>query len=346
MQFMGTASIIEETTYDIRIRERRQVTVKNPFPYSMDNKRYHTWNYHLQQKFGGKVSKVAIDGGFTCPNLDGTKGRGGCIYCSSRGSGDFAGSPLDTPVVQFEQGKEKLKGKWPKARYLPYFQAHSNTYAPVESLRKKFEPLLSLPDVVGLCVATRADCLPSPVLDYLEELSHRTYLVVELGLQSVFDQTGARINRCHTFQEFLMGFEELNRRGIQVCVHLINGLPGETREMMVESAKTLSQLQLHSLKIHLLYVLRGTALGEEYERHPFPLLSREEYIQIVCDQLEVLPPTLVIQRLTGDGVPEDLLGPMWSTKKLVVLNEIDKELVRRGSMQGSRYLPPTGDKKS
>ena len=229
--------------------------------------------------------------------------------------------------------------KWPGTRYIPYFQAHTNTYAPLPVLREKFEQALCFPNAVGLAIATRADCISDEVADYLGELARRTYLEVELGLQTIHDATGERINRCHSYADFLTGYHKLRERGVNVCVHIIDGLPGETHEMMLQTAQTLSQLQLHSIKIHLLHLLKGTRMAEEYARGEFALLSREEYVQIVCDQLELLPPELVIQRLTGDGERESLIGPMWSLKKLVVMNEIDKELARRDSWQGRHFSP-------
>lgn len=309
----------------------------NPFPYSADNKRYHTWNYHLNRMFGQKVFKVSLNAGFTCPNIDGTKGFGGCTYCSGAGSGDFAGSPGDSLVSQFDEVRAKMHRKWPCAKYIGYFQAFTNTYAPVPVLREKYETVLALDNVVGLSVATRADALPDDVADYLAQLAERTYLVVELGLQTVHDETGRRINRGHSYAEFLEGYRKLRARGINVCVHIIDGLPGETRGMMLDTVRELSNLELHCIKIHLLHLLRGTAMAGEYERGEFELLSLEDYVQIVCDQLELLPPEVVVQRLTGDGAKQDLIGPLWSLKKFVVLNEIDKELVRRQSWQGKRY---------
>ena len=311
--------------------------MENPFPYTLDNKRYHTLNYHLQQAYGCKVSKVSLNGGFTCPNIDGTKGFGGCTYCSSSGSGDFGGNPDQPLVEQFQQVSRMMDRKWPNCKYIAYFQAHTNTYAPVSVLREAYESVLALPKVVGLSVATRVDALPDEVLDYLQELSFRTNLTVELGLQTVHDVTGERINRCHTYEEFLQGVEKLRRRNLSVCVHIINGLPGEDHAMMVETARSLAQLDIQGIKIHLLYVLKGTVLAQQFARGEFALLTREEYVQTVCDQLELLPPQLVIQRITGDGAPSELIGPEWSRKKLVVMNEIDKELLRRNSWQGKYY---------
>lgn len=310
--------------------------MNNEFIYSSDNKRYHTWNYHLQQKFGGKVFKVSLNAGFTCPNIDGTKGRGGCIYCSDSGSGDFAGNPCEDILTQFENVKNRMLKKWTKAKYIPYFQAHTNTYAPVEVLRSKFEPVLALDDVVGLSIATRADALDDAVVDYLGELSKRTYLVVELGLQSIFDETGKKINRCHTYGEFLDGYNRLYKRGINICPHLIMGLPGETHEMMLESVRATAALKPHAIKLHLLHILKDTLIAKMYERGEFKTLTRDEYVDIIVDALEIIPKEIIIQRLTGDGAKDSLIAPLWSLKKFCVLNEIDKEMVRRNCYQGCK----------
>lgn len=269
--------------------------MKNPFPYSDDNKRYHTWNYHLRTTFHSKVFKVSLNAGFTCPNLDGTKGFGGCTYCSGEGSGDFAGNPEKPLQVQFDEIREKLHRKWPEAFYIPYFQAHTNTYAPLPILQRCFEEVLGYDKVVGLAIATRADCISEETADYLAKLSRRTYLIVELGLQSTFDETGRRINRCHSYEDFLKGYRLLQDREIPVCVHMINGLPGETKEMMVENFRRIAQLDLHAVKIHLLHVLRDTAIEQELRRGAFSLMTLEDYVSVVCDQLELLPPEVIIQ---------------------------------------------------
>lgn len=310
--------------------------MKNNFKYTLDNKRYHTWNYHLQSLFGGKVFKVALNGGFTCPNLDGTKGIGGCTYCLS-GSGDFAGDPTHDILTQFEEVKEKMHKKWPEAKYIPYFQANTNTYAPVEILKQKFEPVLKKDGVVGLALATRADCLNDDVLEYLSDLNKRTYLMVELGLQTVFDETGKRINRCHSYAEFSDGYNALKKRGIRTCVHLILGLPGETHDMMIESAKTVALLRPQCVKLHLLHVMKGTKMSQEYLNSEFSVLSLREYVNTVVDCLEYFHEDTVIQRLTGDGGKDVLIAPLWSLKKFVVLNEIDKEMVRRDTYQGQKF---------
>ena len=305
----------------------------NEFKFSDDNKRYHTWNYHLRHKFGCKVMKLALNAGFTCPNIDGTKGHGGCTYCSG-GSGDFAGDPAENILRQFEDIKGMMHNKWKSGKYMPYFQAHTNTYAPAEILRRRFEPVLREPGVVGISIATRADCLKPDVLEYLRELNDRTYLIVELGLQSIFDKTGERINRCHTYAEFLEGYNELAKRNINVCVHLIDGLPGESAEMMIESARTVGALRPHCIKLHLLHILRGTVMAGQLERGEIRLLELSEYVDIIVRQLEVIPSETVIQRLTGDGARDSLIGPMWSLKKFEVLNAIDKTMAERDTWQG------------
>lgn len=307
---------------------------RNPFPYSDSNKRYHTWDYALRQKFGGKVFKVSLDAGFSCPNIDGTRGRGGCTYCSYA----FHRQSPDDLVEQFRTAQSLLHKKWPDAvQYIPYFQANTNTYAPLDELRAKYEAVLDEEGVVGLSVATRADTLPDDVCDYLSQLQKRTWLMVELGLQTVHDETARRINRGHTMAEFIEGYEKLRARGIPICVHIINGLPSESKEMMLETVRQVAALKPDCMKIHLLHVIEGTPMAESYKRGEFRALELSEYVDIVCDQLELLPPETILQRVTGDGLKETMVAPLWSLKKLVVMNEIDKELLRRDSWQGKFY---------
>jgi len=310
--------------------------MKSGFVYSDDNKRYHTWNYHLKHKFGSKVFKVALNGGFTCPNIDGTKGRGGCTYCLS-GSGDFAGNPQHTILEQFEEVKSMMHNKWEKALYIPYFQANTNTYAPACVLREKFEPVLNQHNVVGLSIATRADALADDALEYLDELNKRTYLIVELGLQSTYDKTGERINRGHTYGEFLDGYKKLKDMNIRVCVHLINGLPGENKEMMVENAKRISLLRPYCVKLHLLHILKNTRMAKQYLNGEFKVMELEDYVEVICEQLRYFHEDTVIQRLTGDGSRDSLIAPLWSLKKFVVLNEIDKKMTRENIFQGDKF---------
>lgn len=308
---------------------------KNPFEFSNSNKRYYTYDYFLKERFGEKCFKVPLDGGFTCPNRDGTKGRGGCTYCSARGSGDFACTPDMSIEKQFEKCREALLTKWQSEKYIAYFQAFTNTYAPTEKLRALFEEALRQKGVVGLSVSTRADCITEETAAYLAELSKRTFLTVELGLQSIHDETAKRINRCHGYADFIKGYEMLS--GVNRCIHIINGLPGESYDMMMETAREVARLRPQFLKIHLLHVLRGTALADEYMRGGFEVMTREGYVKTVCDQLEIMPPDTVIGRVTGDGARDALIAPEWSLKKFVVMNEIDKEFVSRGTYQGIYY---------
>ena len=307
--------------------------METPFIYStpVTSKRYHTWDYHLKQKFGGKVFKVSLDGGFSCPNIDGTRGIGGCTYCS------YAQRRVtpDHLLAQFAEVKAILHKKWPVAQYIPYFQANTSTYAPLEELKEKYELMLAQPGVVGLAIATRADALPPEVVEYLAQLNKRTYLIVELGLQTIHDCTAEKINRGHSYEEFLIGYERLVSRGIPVCVHIINGLPGEDKTMMVETMQEVARLpHLHSVKIHLLHVIAGTPLAQQYINGEFAAMTMDDYVDVVCDQLELLPAEVIIQRITGDGLKDSLLAPRWSLKKFIVMNAIDKELIRRGTYQG------------
>lgn len=311
----------------------------NPFLYSDTNKRYYTYEYYLRRTFGTKCAKIPLDAGFTCPNIDGRCGYGGCIYCSGRGSGDFAALPHLTVGEQIKAGRELLGRKWDTTFIIPYFQAHTNTYAPLSALRESFEEALAAPGVVGLSIATRADCLEDDTVGYLAELSERTVLTVELGLQTVHDSTAKIINRGHTYEDFLCGFKKLRDAGgrINICLHIILGLPGEGDAMMMETAAEVARLHPEQVKIHLLHVLKNTRLEEMYNNGEYFPLERERYITLAADTLERLPPDTVICRLTGDGPAGGLAAPDWSRKKTMVINDIDKELYRRGSRQGKLY---------
>ena len=315
-----------------------KVTQKNtnPFAYSDSNKRYYTYDYYLKQTFGGKCAKIPIDGGFTCPNIDGRCGVGGCIYCSSRGSGDFAESALLSVSEQYRLTREKLSSKWSVERCIPYFQAHTNTYAPTAVLREKFEEAMGLDGVVGMNIATRADCLEDAAVEYLAELAERTVLTVELGLQSAHDKTAELINRGHTYAEFVEGYNRLRSASekINICVHLIFGLPDESDEMMLESVKAVAALRPEQIKLHLLHVLASSRLGEIYHSGGYQPLERERYISLVVKALELLPPKTVVARLTGDGMADDLLAPEWSRRKVSVINDIDKKLFDTDTYQG------------
>ena len=307
------------------------------FKYAFDNKRYHTWNYYLRNTFGEKVFKVSINAGFTCPNIDGKVSYGGCTYCSKEGSGDFAGNPKDNLIKQFNDIKEMMHKKWPSAKYIGYFQAYTNTYAPLEVLKEKYETILELDDVIGLSISTRPDCLPDDVVDYLDELNQKTNLWVELGLQTIHDKTSKLINRGHDYEEFLKGVEKLKARNIKVVVHIINGLPGEDYDMMMETAKAVANMGVDGIKIHLLHVIKDTPMEKMLQNGMLNLMDKDEYIKLVCDQLEILPDTMIVHRLTGDGKRDELIGPLWSLKKWEVLNDIDAELKRRDSYQGIKF---------
>lgn len=313
---------------------------ENPYKNTDSNKRYYTYDYYLRRRFGQKVAKIPLDIGLSCPNIDGRCGVGGCIYCSGRGSGDFAESPIFSVSEQYAITREKLSSKWSTAKCIAYFQAHTNTYAPLDFLKKNFEEALSLEGVVGLNIATRADCLEADVCEYLASLAERTVLTVELGLQSSSDATAERINRGHTFAQFLDGYRRLRESSdkIEICVHIIFGLPGESCEDMLRTVRDVAKLKPDQVKIHLLHVLRGTVMGDVYERGEYTPLTKEEYVSLVADAIELLPPDTVVARLTGDGLADDLLAPDWSRKKVAVINDIDKLLYERGTYQGKKLV--------
>lgn len=309
----------------------------NPFPYAEDkNKRYHSWNFALRQEFGEKIFKVPIDAGFDCPNRDGTVAKGGCTFCSVSGSGDMIVAPEAPLPEQFKKEIAMMHKKWPQVdKYIVYFQNFTNTHAPVAVIRERFEQVLTLPGVVGISIGTRPDCLPADVVDYLAELNQRFYLWVELGLQTTFETTSNAINRAHDYQTYLDGVASLRKHNIRVCTHLINGLPGETIEMMQENVRrTIQDSDIQGIKLHLLHLMRNTRMLRDYHEGRLQLMRRDTYVSLICDQLEMIPPEIIIHRLTGDAPWDSLVGPMWSLKKWEVLNEIDQEMLRRNSYQG------------
>ncbi len=310
------------------------------FKYTTSNKRYHTWDYHLKSIFGEKIIKISLDGGFTCPNIDGKVAYGGCIYCSKRGSGDFAGSSNigDSLKNQYEYQKQLMQNKWPKVKkYIAYFQSFTNTYDTLENLKDKYETVLKFENIIGLSIATRPDCLPEDVLDYLSELNKKTYLWVELGLQTSNDKTGKSINRGHDFEIFLDAVGKLTKRNIKVCVHVINGLPGETKEDMLKTIHDIKDIGISGVKIHLLHVMKNTPVENYLAQNKMELLTQDEYTSIVVQQLELLPQNIIIQRLTGDAPKDMLIGPFWSLNKKSVLNEIDKKMLEYDTYQGIKH---------
>ncbi len=304
---------------------------------SWDGKRYHNLNYHLKNKFGHKVFKIPLDAGFTCPNRDGTLAKGGCLFCSTSGSGDFAGDSQDSIREQFAQVTDIMHRKWATGQYIAYFQAFSNTYAPVARLQTLYEEALSQPGVVGLAIATRPDCIDDGVVDLLGNLNQRTYLWVELGLQTIHKKTARQMNLQYDYDSFLGALEKLQNEKIETCAHIILGLPGETREDMLETAQEVARLPLQGLKIHLLHLMQDTPLARIYQEKPFAFLRQDEYVNLVADILEIISPEMIIHRLTGDSPRQLLIGPHWSLNKWEVLNNIDKCLVERDTWQGKLY---------
>lgn len=310
--------------------------MENKFEYSLDNKRYHTLTYYYKKKFNAKVCKVSLNANFTCPNIDGTVGFGGCIYCSKLGSGEFGGNPKESLIEQFEKGKKMMQRKWPDAKFIAYFQANTNTYAPLERLKECFEPFIEKKDCIGLSIATRSDSITDECLDYLEDINKRTFLIVELGLQTIHEKTSKLINRCSTLKDFTDMVKKLKKRNINVVVHIINGLPYETEEMMIDTVKYLNKLNIDGIKIHMLEVLKDTPLEKYYAKNKFKILSKEEYVNIVVKQLEYLNKEIVIHRLTADPDKNNIIEPTWLIKKFTILNEIDKLMSKNNICQGDK----------
>jgi len=302
-----------------------------------NNKRYHTINYDLQDRFGDKVIKLAINAGMTCPNRDGSIGSNGCLFCGEAGAGDFAGDVNKTITDQMSDQVLHLKEKWPNGKYIAYFQSYTNTYGDVEELRAKFEEALAYENVVGIAIATRPDCLEDPVIDLLTELNERTFLWLELGLQSMYDSSGLLLRRGYDLEVYEKIHQKLKKAGIREVIHLIVGVPGEDYNMIMNSTNYVANLGIYGVKIHLLHVLKNTDLQTYYNTHKFKLLDQETYINWVVDMLEKLPPNMTIHRVTGDGKKDLLIGPWWSLNKRSVLNGIDKELKRRDSYQGKHF---------
>jgi len=302
-----------------------------------NDKRYHNLNYFLREKFGDKVFKIALDAGFSCPNRDGTISQGGCLFCSARGSGDFAGSRMFSITKQFEDIKIMMSKKWKSKKYIAYFQAYTNTYASIEVLREKYEEAVSQAGTVALAIATRPDCLSHEVLDLIEEYSRRVYTWVELGLQTQSDESAKIINRGYKLLMFEESLRELNKRNIDVVVHTIFGLPGENKEDMLKTIDYVAHKDIKGIKMHLLHLMEDTPMVELYKQKKLEFLSQDEYIDIICTAITMLPPDMVIHRLTGDAPRELLIGPMWSLKKWEVLNGIDNRLAQLDLYQGSEF---------
>lgn len=306
----------------------------NEFVYSNTNKRYHTFDYYLKNKYKEKVFKVSLNAGFTCPNRDGTKGFNGCTFCTSLGGGENGGNIHDDLDIQFNKMKDIMHLKWPVAKYIAYFQAFSNTYAPINVLKEIYEPFVYKEDVVAISIATRADCLNEEVVEYLSSINKRKDLWVEIGLQTSNDETAKSFNRGYDYKTFVNAVKMLRKENINVTVHIINGLPNETKEMMIQTVKDINMLDIQGLKIHSLNILKDSVMGKEFYKNPFKILSKKDYIDVVIKQLENLNKEIIIQRLTSDPIKENLIAPLWNTDKIQLLNDIDKEMVKRNTYQG------------
>jgi len=306
----------------------------------MTEKRYNSFSEHLKRKFGGRVHKISVDAGFSCPNRDGTRDRPGCIFCDSSGSGAVGIDRRLGIGKQIELAKEVMTRKYKARRFLAYFQPFSNTWGDPATLRELYDQALAVPEVVGLAVGTRPDCLPQPVLDLLAEYHRRTYFWLELGLQSIHDKTLARLNRGHDFATFLKSFQKAKSRGLRICVHVILGLPGESKADMMATADALAGLGIEGIKIHLLHILEGTPLARIFREEPFPVLTQEEYVELTVDILRRLPAATLIHRLTGDGPRDRLIAPLWSLNKWEVLNAIDAKLEVLSAHQGDLCQRP------
>ncbi|HHU80287.1 MAG: TIGR01212 family radical SAM protein [Bacilli bacterium] len=305
--------------------------------YFTKEKYYHTLNNYLTNKYHTKVFKVSLNGNFTCPNRDGTISSLGCLFCSESGSGDFAGEKTETLTEQFQNVLTRMKEKWPEGKYIAYLQANTNTYAPLDELKEKYEEIIKIdPNIIIFSIATRPDCLSDEVIEYLAELNKRVEIWVELGFQTCHERSAKFINRGYSNEVFVESVNKLRAHNLTTIVHIINGLPNETKEMMIETAKFLNNLDIQGIKIHMLHVMKNTPLGELYMKKPFNLLTRDEYVDVVVNQLEHLRKEIVIHRVTGDAPKDLLIEPTWTLKKFVVLNEIDKLMRKEHRFQGDK----------
>ncbi len=308
----------------------------NSFKYSVDNKRYHTLNYHYNQMFNKKLFKAVLDAGFSCPHI--VNGKGGCTFCSIRGSGDFALSSSTSLAQQFEAQKKILRKKWPLAQPIAYFQAYSNTYASLDALKIIYDPFFTEEfDNIAVALGTRADCLSDATIEYFHQQSFKKPVYLELGVQSIHPTTSKLINRGHDLAIVEQVLDKCKDKNFHIVLHIINGLPYETQAMMIETAQWVASQPVDGIKIHMLHLLKSTAMADQYEKESFHMLTMDEFVDAVIAQLEVLPPQMVIHRITGDAFIDDLIAPDWTIRKRVVLNEIDKKMVARNTYQGKYY---------
>jgi radical SAM protein (TIGR01212 family) len=310
-------------------------------PWRAAGFRLHAYNFHLRRKFGQRVQKVSLDAGFTCPNVDGTVARGGCVFCDNRSFSPSRRLPRESIRQQLDHGIRRLKWRYNVDRFIAYFQPATNTYAPVSRLRPLFETAIEHPRVVGLAIGTRPDCLSEDVLQLLTELAGRTYLSVEYGMQTMHDRTLDWMNRGHHHQALVDAVERSRGRGFEICLHVILGLPGESPADMMATADEVGRLNVDAVKIHNLYAVRNTPLADDVLAGRVRLLERDEYIRLAADFLERLPPTMIVERVTGEAPPDYLIGPAWCLDKPALRGALERELQRRGTWQGFYYSPPT-----
>lgn len=306
--------------------------------YFTHEKRYNTLNNYYRAKYNKKVCKIPLNGNFTCPNIDGTISKFGCTFCSSYRAGYFAGNKNDPLEKQWDQGVKMMNKKWNDTLYIPYFQANTNTYAPLDKLKKLYETAIKLdPNIIALSIATRPDCISFDVLNYLSKLNKKIPVQVELGLQTIHNITASKINRGYNLDIFKSCVENLHKNNIEIVVHIINGLPGEDSNMMCETIKYLNKLPINGIKIHILNILKNSKMGIDYIKKPWPVLTRKEHIDIIVNQIRLLRPDIIIHRLTGDGVKDKIIYPKWIVKKFTLINDIDKILRNNNYLQGDLY---------
>jgi radical SAM protein (TIGR01212 family) len=303
--------------------------------------RYYAYNYFLRQKFGGRVQKVSVDAGFTCPNVDGTVAIGGCTFCDNRSFSPSRRVPRTNIAGQIDEGIRRIKWRYDADRFLAYFQPATNTYAPVERLRPLYEQAIAHPQVVGLAIGTRPDCVPDDVLDLLTEIAGRTYLSVEYGIQTIHDRSLDWMNRGHHYDASVDAIERSRGRGFEICAHVMLGLPGESHVDMMATAAEVARLGVDAIKIHNLYAVKRTPLADQVEAGQVTLMGRDEYVATVVDFLERLPPTCIVERVSGEAPPDYLVGPAWCLDKPGLRSALDAEFARRDTWQGNRYLRNT-----
>ena len=303
------------------------------------NRRYNDFPTYFRNLFSGRVQKVSIDAGFTCPNRDGSKGVGGCTYCNNKTFKPTYCNLENTVTSQVEQGIEFFSKKYKSMKFLAYFQAYTNTYAPLDDLKRLYEEALQHPEIIGLVISTRPDAIEEELLDYLAELSRKVYVMVEFGLESHLDRTLKSINRGHTFAESVWALEETAKRGINTCAHMILGLPGESRSELLDQARIVSQLPVKNLKLHQLQIHKRTLLAKQYQENPdrFNLYTAEEYTNLVVDYLELLNPSIIVERFISQAPPDMLIAPKWGLKNFEFVAKVEKRLAERNTWQGRLF---------